>query len=259
MPERSWPAGAILRDIVRGGLAGLVVGLAVGGIGSRVVMRIAALLVPEAVGLRTENDNVIGEITLGGSLALVVFIGLLATVSLATVWVVISPWLPRTMLRRALVTTPVAVALGAVAIVEGTNPDFVILGHNPIVVVSLLLLIATMAPAMVLADTWLDRRMPRPTGVRSTSGFVYAALAAIGVLLGGLIALASLGSRNGWPLAVTLIGVGLVTVAWWALRLQGDTEPPRSLTVAGRGLLVAGTVLGLVTVTPEVMAALGLR
>jgi len=45
------------RDITRGGLAGLIVGVLLAGIGGRVVMRLAALLVPAADGAFTENGN----------------------------------------------------------------------------------------------------------------------------------------------------------------------------------------------------------
>ena len=65
--------GDIFRDIARGGITGLIVGLVGVGIGGRIVMRLAALLVPELVGEFTENGFRIGDITPGGSLGLVVF------------------------------------------------------------------------------------------------------------------------------------------------------------------------------------------
>ena len=107
-----WPAGAIMRDISRGGLTGAIVGLVALGIGGRLVMRLAALLVPEATGLTTENGNRIGDITQDGTMFLIlggIILGLLA----GTVWVVVSPWIPGRGLVRALITMPIAVALGA--------------------------------------------------------------------------------------------------------------------------------------------------
>src|SRR5215213_7874066 len=71
-----WPLGELLRDIARSGIAGIIVGVFVAGLGGRVVMRIAAILHPRAVGLTTENGEVIGAITLSGTLALLVFGGL---------------------------------------------------------------------------------------------------------------------------------------------------------------------------------------
>lgn len=51
------PSMDAFRDITRGGLAGLIVGVLLAGIGGRVVMRLAALLVPAADGAFTENGN----------------------------------------------------------------------------------------------------------------------------------------------------------------------------------------------------------
>ncbi len=66
---------AFMRNIFRGGLAGSIAGVLFLGLGSRAVMRISALLNPEAKGILTENENPIGEITLGGTLGLIIFIG----------------------------------------------------------------------------------------------------------------------------------------------------------------------------------------
>src|SRR4051794_13712655 len=84
----------ILREIARGGLAGLLAGVIVGGLGGRLAMRAATLLLPEAVGRITENGNRIGDVTFDGTVALVIFGGLLAGVLAASTWVVIQPWLP---------------------------------------------------------------------------------------------------------------------------------------------------------------------
>src|SRR3990172_3187676 len=58
---------------VAGGLAGMIAG----GLGSRIAMRIAALAAPEsAQGLQTEAQATIGQITLDGTLFLVLFAGI---------------------------------------------------------------------------------------------------------------------------------------------------------------------------------------
>jgi hypothetical protein len=54
------PTGEVLRDIARGGIAGALVGIVVGGLGARLVMRLVAMLHPDAVGAFTENGNRIG-------------------------------------------------------------------------------------------------------------------------------------------------------------------------------------------------------
>ena len=66
------PVLEVLRDISRGGSAGILIGLVGCGIGGRLVMRLAALLVPGADGRFTENGFLIGNITVGGTVALLI-------------------------------------------------------------------------------------------------------------------------------------------------------------------------------------------
>jgi hypothetical protein len=251
------PDDEILRDIARGGIAGLVVGLVVAGFGGRVAMRLAALIVPSATGAFTENGNRIGEITLGGSLALIVFIGLLAAVLLGVVWVVISPWLPGRGWVKGVVAMPLAVAFGAVAIIDARNVDFFVLRRDPLVVAVLIVLVALVAPAMALVDTWLDRHLPHAPSGRSTVGGIYVALTVVGGTLGSLLLAQSLLGRQSQPLGVTIVVVGLITLAWWYQRVHGRTAPSRGLVVAARAVLVLGTVAGFAVLIPEVRGALG--
>ena len=68
----------LIRHLALVGLAGAVSGAIVGGIGGRLVMRIAAVAAPDGViGSVTENGNRIGDITAGGTLELVIFAGIL--------------------------------------------------------------------------------------------------------------------------------------------------------------------------------------
>jgi hypothetical protein len=248
---------AIIRDIARGGLAGLIVGFVGAGLGSRLAMRIAALLVPQANGLLTENDFPIGRITLEGTIGLVLFGGLAATLFLAVTWVVIAPWLPRRLAPRALVAVPIAIAFGAGALIDARNPDFSVLRRDPLVVATLVTLIAALGPAMALADAWLDRILPRPTSGSSGAAMGYASLTAIGALLGVALMLQATFDPRGRPFGLTILATGVCTLVWWALRMRGRTRPGRTLRWAAGGILVAGTVAGLATVVPDIGGALG--
>ena len=252
-----WPLGDVLRDIARGGLAGLLVGVIVAGLGGRVVMRIAALVVPSATGAFTDNGNRIGNITFGGSLGLIVFVGLLAGIIFAVVWVVISPWLPGKGVVRGLVAVPLAVAIGAFGLIDRDNRDFAVLGHDPLVVVSLLALVALVAPAMALADEWLDRRLPYAKSRNSVATSGYLVLTGSGLVLGGLLILQAAGGRESQPLGITTIGAGFVTLAWWYQRIGGRTSPSRVLRIAGGSILILGTVAGYILLIPHVTSALG--
>ena len=188
-------------------------------------MRLAAVLNPDAVGLETENGNVIGDITLSGTLALLVFGGFLTGLIASVVWTTVSSWIPGTGLRRALLAAPVAVALGGVLLVQADNHDFVILTEDLLIVAMLLALVGTFGFALALLEEWLDRRMPRA----GTDPRQYALTAGFLVLVGAVLFLpltigfyfsesACLCGVAPVPLAVPLIVTGVATVAWWAQR-----------------------------------------
>ncbi|HEY3334807.1 MAG TPA: hypothetical protein VGK16_06160 [Candidatus Limnocylindrales bacterium] len=257
-PAPAWPPGVLLRDIARGGLAGLVAGLVVGGIGGRVAMRAAALLVPEATGRFTENGNQIGAITLAGTLALVVFMGLFAGAASGIVWVTVRPWIPGDARVRAVLAMPIAVALGTFAIIRGSNPDFAILGHDPVIIAILIAVIALTGLAVAVLDGWLDRRLPYPDSAGSAPAIAYAALAGIGILLAAVMVVPQYLDGDLRPLGITLVVTGLATLAWWVQRAGGASAPARWTTAVGRIGLGAAVVAGYWTLAPELAGALGI-
>ena len=58
------------------------------------------------------------------------------------------------------------------------------------------------------------------------------------------------------PVGVSLIVVGLATLARWVLRHRGEA-PPRRLTIIGRTALLAAVAFGFVGTIREVSGALG--
>ena len=93
-------------------------------------MRLIALLIPESTGRFTENGARIGDITLGGTFAVLLFGGLFAGIFVGTIWVVVSPWLPRSLGFRVLASILLAIGLGAFGVVQGSNSDFLVLGFE---------------------------------------------------------------------------------------------------------------------------------
>lgn len=247
--------GDILRDIARGGITGLIVGLVGAGIGGRIVMRLATVLVPESVGAFTENGNRIGSITLVGSLGLVL-LGLFIGAGLATIWVVVSPWMPGAGLRRALLAMPIAVALGASALIDGSNPDFMILQHDPRVVGVLIALIAVIGLLFALVDDTLDRRLPPARGAAFA---VYLGLTSVGILLALMVLVSFLAAHDTLTvlMGVALAAVGLATLGAWMLRVRSRMMPTW-LLVAGRVALVAALVVGSARTVTELPRALGM-
>lgn len=90
----AWGAGA--SHLGTASLAGLIAGVLVGGLLGRVAMRISGFVAgPSLVGVTTENGNRVGEITFGGTLGLVIFIGLPFGVLGGIVYAIVEPWLRR--------------------------------------------------------------------------------------------------------------------------------------------------------------------
>ena len=251
----------ILRDVARGGLSGLIAGAVIGGIGGRLVMRAAAMLNPDATGRFTENGEVVGAITLNGTLALVVFGGLIGGLAAGVVWVVISPWLPGRGLRRRLLAMPVAVALGGSFLVRSDNSDFRILEPDGLLVAMLLGLVALIGFTVAWIDERLERALPHAGADASKPTLGYGVVAFLGMLTIGVTIEAYFSPEPppnrpalvGWALVVA----GIVTATFWTLRLRsGATAPPRTLQAAGRIALAAAVVLGFAHLFPMVLRLL---
>jgi hypothetical protein len=252
-----WRPGEIWRDIARGGIAGLAVGVLVGGIGGRLVMRLAAIRVTEATGAFTENGNRIGDITIGGSIAVITFGGLLVAIFAGVIGVVVRPWLPGTGLIRALSAALVAIGFGSFVLIRAGNDDFLVLRNDPVVVGLLVGLVGLVGLAASLLDEWLDGRLPIATSVRSPLASVYAAISLIGLIFLPLVVAAFLGSDMRL-VGLGLVVVGLATLRWWALRFRGLSRPPEALLVFARVSLAFTVAVGLAVEAPEIAGALGM-
>jgi hypothetical protein len=253
--NRAWPPGEILRDIARGGVAGLIAGILVAGVGGRVVMRLAAIQVPDAAGLATDNGNRIGDITLAGSLSLVL-LGLGIGAVVGGLWVAISPWIPGTGATKALVAMPVAVALGSFTLIDGHNPDFFILDHDPVVVGILVLLIALMGLAIALIDAWLGRHLPHARTRNSRASWAYGIVTLLGMIIALPALLASFLGPTRVVMGFALLVAGSATLAWWYQRAQGADRPERWVARLGRGALAVAVLLGLVQLWGDLRLAL---
>jgi hypothetical protein len=252
----AWPEGEMWRDIARGGIGGLAVGVVVGGLGGRVAMRLVALLIPDASGSFTENGNRIGDITLGGSLGLIIFAGLFVGIFVGVIWVVVSPWLPRSLGLRTLAAVPLAIGLGAFGLIQGNNPDFSVLGYEASVILVLLGLVGLVGASMAVVDAWLDRRLPRARSVRSRETGIYAAISLIGALFAvGVVATFLGGALR--PAGIALLVSGVATLSWWYLRYRGAERPPVALRLLGSGSVIAAVVLGFLIELPQIRVALG--
>jgi hypothetical protein len=104
--------------------AGLAVGLVVAGLGSRVVMRLLALADADARGTFTENGNRVGEITLGGTTGLVLFVGIFSGLVAGVIVFAVRRWLPSRPVWRGLVLGLVLLAALGGTVLDPDNVDF---------------------------------------------------------------------------------------------------------------------------------------
>ena len=131
--DRARPAGEVLRRFVRSIAiavsAGATAGVLVGGLGSRLAMRImAATSGDEAQGAITEADEVVGRITVGGTLGLVLFVGVGLGSLAALLYLLVRRWLPWPAWLSGLLFGVLLLAVfGRDDPVDPNNPDFTIL------------------------------------------------------------------------------------------------------------------------------------
>ena len=149
-----WVAG-LVRPLAGCLAAGIVAGFVVAGLGSRLVMRVLAIVDSEATGTFTENGNQVGDITLGGTLGLVMFVGIPSGVAAGLIVFVVRRWLPARLVWRGLALSIVLLAVLGGTVIDADNADFRLLepAGLAIALFGVLFLVAGY-PLALLADRW---------------------------------------------------------------------------------------------------------
>jgi lysylphosphatidylglycerol synthetase-like protein (DUF2156 family) len=137
-------APSALRGFAAVFVAGGIAGVVVGGLGSRIAMRIAAVTARDvAEGLTTEAGATIGRITFEGTAFLVVAVGIGTALVGTAFYLATLPWLPRRRPLRALAFGGLELVVFGTVVLDPGNPDFTILGRpllNVLVLSSLFVL-----------------------------------------------------------------------------------------------------------------------
>ena len=180
-------------------VAGIVGGLVAAG-GSRVAMRVSALMADPCAGVMTENGNACGKFTAEGTVGLIFFGVLFSGIPGGLVYAAAAPWLRPLGRLRGPAFGVAAFALGGFTVIEGDNPDFQRFGSPGLNVVMFAVLFLIFG--LVTAPTFdaVARRMPhlpprRPLGLARLAGYgvmfftaiVLGVTAAFGLGLGLLI------------------------------------------------------------------------
>lgn len=201
------------------------------------------LLHPDAAGRITENGNRIGQFTVGGTVALIIFGGLLSGLAAAVVWIVVKQWIP----NQPLVVGLGAVAIGGFNVVEAGNPDFIIVGDPAVDIALLLGLVFLFGVSLTYIDRWLEGRLPAAESV--TAIVIYTLLLG----LGAIFVIPGLGMFTPFfcPCESAPIWTGifiwitaLITGTWWVLDIRGENVPPRVLGIIGSTSVALAAIAG---------------
>ena len=165
--------------------AGLAVGVVIAGLGSRLVMRLLAVADPDARGSFTENGNQVGDITVGGTLGLVTFVGIPIGFLAGLIVFAVRRWLPAGQPWRGLAFSAVLLALLGGTVIDPDNIDFRLLepAGLAIALFGLLFFVAGFWLPL-LADRWgpgVPRFLYR-TDVTIGGGVVIAVVVGIGLV-----------------------------------------------------------------------------
>jgi hypothetical protein len=241
----------LVRHIAIGGIAGLVTGIVVGGGGGRLFMRIAGAAARDAAqGATTEAGFTVGEVTFGGTVALILFIGVFVGVAGAALYLIFRPWLSWTgRWRGAAVGVVLFAAASATSdVMNPDNFDFIILGNSVLLVVLIAALFLAFGFMVDAVFGFLDARLPGEEEGWRADGVIYATISVIGLVVVSLFPFAIfIGDSScdcgppvvaSWSVAVAAVG----TSVWWITALV--PRSPRWLRL-GAGIVGYGGTLGV--------------
>jgi hypothetical protein len=242
----------LVRSVALGGLAGAIAGVVVLGVGGRFVMFLSRLLHPEALRMGTESGARVGEITVEGTIELVVFGGLLSGLLAGVIWVLVREWIPSNAVSVGIGT----VAIGGSFLIQGNNIDFFILVDPLLDIVLLVGLLFVFGTVLYWVDGLLDTKMPAQP--RTFGVVVYAIMVAMGTVFmiptfGSLLTeeFCSCSNPPIWT-GVFLIATSLSTIVWWVQHLRGADIPSQTLKRIGTTSLALTALAGAVDLTTEI-------
>ena len=209
------------------------------GAGGRIVMRVLALTSPDAAGRLTEAQALVGDITAGGTLALLVFGALPGAFISAVLYALIHSWLPRGRLGGAVFGV-ILLLLFATTLdpLRAGNIDFDIVGPGWLAVLLFSVLIILHGMLVAAIAGWYSSRLPlRPT--RPRLAYLPLLAAVVYVPVGFLLAAGAV---------LVLMGASLLPGAGRWLRSRNVTWAGRATLVLLAGVAIPGFVISVVSI-----------
>ncbi len=211
-------------------VSGLASGVVAAGAGGRLVMRLLAVTAgDQAQGRVTEADEIVGRITVGGTIGFIIFVGLLGGLVIGGVYMLLRRWLPPARLgAMAFAAFLLLVFATRIEPLRADNPDFGLVGPAWLALVAFGSLALFHALVLAAVAGRLSRSLPVVTGEwRTVAAYLpLLLLVATGPFLLVFLAAACL---------VTVVRQ-LPAFAWWQSPAVGT---------AGRAVLALVAVLAL--------------
>jgi hypothetical protein len=194
-----------------------------------------------AQGRITEADQVVGKITVGGTIGFIVFTGLFFGLGTGALYLLIRRWLPRGRLGGlAFGAVLLVVAATRIEPLRRDNPDFDLVGPGWLSVVVFAALVVAHGMCVAAVAGRYSRLLPLLSG-RTSSVVAHAPL-----LLLAPIA----------PVLVPVALVGVVTALAARVRPSPPTMQSRRFTVVGRAALIAvvlAAIPGFVSAVADIL------
>jgi hypothetical protein len=157
----NWPA--LYRTLAVGAISGFAAGFGA-GIWTRIAMRVAGALTADRNRyFLTENGEVVGRITLGGTLGLALFVAILGTIG-GVLYLAIRRWIPGPPLIRAAGFGVLLLAVFGFVLMDETSRDYQLFGPAWLNVGTFSLTYLVYGILTSIIAERLDDRMPRPDG-----------------------------------------------------------------------------------------------
>lgn len=235
----------LVRHITIAGFSGLIAGVTVGGVGSRLFMRLSSFIADQAAqGKTTGAGFTVGEVTFGGTLELIIFVGIFSGLVGAVFYVVLFPWLTWAGTWRGIAFGVAMFAAESAPsdVMNVDNFDFFILKNEPILIAMIFLMFIGFGVVIDWVYRIIDRYAPEPTKDIDVVYYVFSALGLIFVFGAFVMLFKSEGCDCEPPLGVawsmTIAAAG--TITWWVSRLVARS--PKWLNNAAAVIGYVGTV-----------------
>lgn len=221
-----------LRTCAIGVSAGAIAGVLVGGLGGRLAMRILAATSGDSVqGALTDAEERVGDITLSGTLGLVIFIGIFGGIAGGLLFMALRRWLPNRAWMAGLAIGMLLLFIARADPLDPKSVDLEILSPELLAVALFLVLFPLYGMVLASLVARFDRSYPvlsrRPRAIAAHLPLLPVVLAP--------------------PLALALVVGAVVDVFAKAPRFARIWHE-RGVDLAGRALLIVGGTLSVVWV-----------